>query len=224
MFQLYDISHMCAILFIGAFQFVVWKIPKQYQHHLRLGLAAGLGVIEIVYIVTLVVSGDAPIFSYVPLHISQMNAYLMIATLIRPNMFMSTLIYYWAIWPSLLAVFFPEVSHPFPHIRFFEFFVGYAFLLGSVVYLIRFETVSSSSIHMWRMFGLFVLYGVLVWVVNALFGTNYMFLNQHPSRGQMSFLPQPPWHIPLLALGAWVSFYTLYRIQTVCTRKPTSVV
>lgn len=210
MFTYYDTAHITTLVIIICFLAILIVLPKTYKTIIRIFLLTGLIATELIYFMVLGMSETSSFTSFLPLHLSQISMYIAIAVLIKPHKISTTLLYYWAIWTSLLSLFLPELPQAFPHILFFEFFVGYAFLLGTVIFILRFETIASSYRDMWFMYLILLIYGCFVWIFNTVAGSNFLFLQEHPARGQMSFLPNPPWHVPFLAAGVLIAYHILY--------------
>lgn len=218
MFQLYGLSHIVAIICIGLFAVFVWRFSDKYKDFVRYFIIAGLVCTEILFYTVQIMVGAPEVKDYLPLHISQIVLILMTLGLIIRTRFLNTLLYFWSIWSCLLAVFLPEQGFPFPHPRYFEFFLGYMFILGGMTWLLRFEHVTITYKAMWKMYGYLLLYVGLVYVVNMLLDANYIFLMAHPSQGQMWFLPQPPWHIPFFAVGGILFFHSVYWLKVLIRR------
>lgn len=144
---------------------------------------------------------------HLPLHISQIAIILMIAALsIRRNFFYQ-FIYYWAGWSSLLALFFPELSENFPHLRFLEFFFGYLLLLTGISYICSFEKIRMTYQYLWIVAGSLASYCIFVYPINLILGTNFVFLIEKP---KLDILPSPPWHIPFLVLVVLLLLHLQY--------------
>lgn len=148
---------------------------------------------------------------HLPFHISQVSLLLMIpALLIRKNPFYQ-FVYYWSGWSSLVVLLFPEVHENFPHPRFLEFFLGYLLLLTSISYICYVEKVKMTYKYLWLTVGALALYCAVMYPVNLILKTNYLFLIEKPELGgPMNLFPSPPWHIPFLVMAVLLSLHLQY--------------
>lgn len=167
---------------------------------IRWGLIAGLVINEVFSFWILQQEPTTTLLSYLPLHISQIAPYVMIVALLAPRHPIAVFAVWLAGWSSILALILPEVQQSFPHPRFLEFFAGYILLLSSITYLVRIEQIRLSWQSMWISYAIILVYGVGIFLFNLVFETNYLFLREKPSRGQMWFLPPEPWHVPVLGV------------------------
>lgn len=140
---------------------------------------------------------------HLPLHISQTSLFLMITALSirkRKTAFYQ-FTYYWVGWASVVALLFPELHNDFPHPKFFEFFLGYLFLLTGISYICFVEKIKMTYKYLWVTVGVLVLYSMVIYPFNLIFETNFLFLREPPQlSGSADIFPAPPWHVPLLVL------------------------
>lgn len=150
---------------------------------------------------------------HLPLHISQISIILMIIGLvIRKNGFYQ-FIYYWAGWSSLLAILFPALQENFPHPKFLDFFLGYLLLLTSISYIYFVEKIKITYKYLWKTAGCLLLYCTIIYPINLILRTNFLFLIEKPKvGGAMDILPSPPWHIPFLVLAVLLLLHLQYLL------------
>jgi len=152
---------------------------------------------------------------HLPLHISQVSIILTIVALIIRRHDFYQFVYYWAGWSSLLSLLFPELHENFPHPRFIEFFLGYLLLLTSISYIYFIEKVNITRRYLWMTAGVLFLYSMIIYPLNFILKTNFLFLVEKPELGElMKVLPAPPWHIPFFMVAVLLLLYVQYLLGT----------
>ncbi len=205
-------THLSAVAICLIMMILVGTLPKSPRVGtvIRWLLLSGLVANELFYFWILQHEPGTRLIQYIPLHLSQIAPYLIGAALLWPRSWVGPIAIWVTGWSAVLALTLPEVQDQFPAPRFLEFFAGYTLLLSSMVYLVRFGKVPLSSRSLWIGYGIIIVYGIVIFVVNHLADTNYLYLREKPSRGQMWFLPPAPWHVPvlgvLLAPTLWLQF------------------
>ena len=139
-----------------------------------------------------------------PLQLCGASVFLCIALWLTQSRSLFEVVYFWGVCGTTQALVTPSLDgYVFPHFRFFQFFAGHGLILITIIYHI--------SVRGWRvtfrpLIKSFLWLQVLAacsLAVNALAGSNYMFLAWKPdSASLMSLLPEWPWYLIYLELLA----------------------
>jgi len=121
--------------------------------------------------------------------------------------------YYVGLTFTMMAVLFPVLTHPFPSVRWFAFWIRHIDVVWAAVFLVWGLGIRPT----WRLYrttvvALFVWAGV-TYTFNVALDTNYGFLVHKPSTGSPLDLLGPwPWYVlgaMALILLAWAVIFTL---------------
>lgn len=105
----------------------------------------------------------------------------------------------------------PELFYPFPHFRFFHFFVAHEGIVLACLYMSWVKGYRPTFSSVWKtMISLNVLL-LIALGVNRWTGGNYLFVSHKPEQpGLMDFLGPHPWYILSLEGVAFLFFSLLY--------------
>lgn len=106
------------------------------------------------------------------------------------------LTYYWGLTLTTQAMLTPALVQPFPHPRFIAFWVMHLLVVWAAVYL----TAGLGVRPTWRLYrstvGVTVVWAVSVMTFNAVFDSNYGYLNGKPGTASVLDLLGPwPWYV-----------------------------
>jgi hypothetical integral membrane protein (TIGR02206 family) len=120
------------------------------------------------------------------------------------------LTYFWGLAGTLQAVVTPDLSARFPQLQFLEFVVGHVGVVVAAGYLVIGVRREPRPGAVLRISAVTVAYAVVVGVIDALTGANYMYLRHVPRHASLlSELGPWPWYIPSAAGVAIVLFAVL---------------
>ncbi len=152
--------------------------------------------------------GTFTLNKYLPLHICNLAVYLLIMAFLAikfnkywQNKF-ATLVYYWGLVPAFLALIFPDLqSREIWNFEFIEFFWSHFLIVASCFYLLIFANLIPKYKFVPLAVGILMAFGlILIFPLNLLLGSNYMYLNRLTGTGPMSLFPTPPLHLPFFAI------------------------
>ncbi len=145
-----------------------------------------------------------------PLHVCGFTLYLAVFVLITRNRYAFQLLYFWAFAGTVQALLTPVDQEGFPAWDCFHFFIIHGgVIVGAAVATFGMEMRPTRK----GLAGAYVLSWVMVLVVggiNALLGTNYMYLCAPPSGSTPFYFLPWPWYILFLGLLALVFFTLLW--------------
>ncbi|MGE0479760.1 MAG: TIGR02206 family membrane protein [Phycisphaerae bacterium] len=112
--------------------------------------------------------------------------------------------YFWCLAGSVQALLTPELHFGFPRWEYLEFFVGHGAQVAAVLGLTLGLRVRPQRGSVWRTWMLTVALGVAMLPINALLGSNYMYVCGAPERSSLiDYLGPWPWSLAgLAAIGA----------------------
>ena len=120
------------------------------------------------------------------------------------------LTYFWGLAGTLQGVLTPDLTEPFPDLRFFEFVVGHIGIVIAALYLVVGRRVTPRPGAVPRVFVVTLAYTSVVGVIDWLLDANYMYLARIPgSASLLSVLGPWPWYIASAAGVAMLLFLAL---------------
>ena len=169
----------------------------------RLALAAGIVVLVAFEFSMGVREGWLGWVAVLPLELCDAALVLAVITLVVPRRATAEVVYFWAVSGTLLAMLTPELAWSFPRWEFVVFFGlhGLVFVAAAVlVFGLGLRPRPGAPLRVW---GITAAWAAFVGVIDAAFGTNYMYLRRKP----LAATPldwMGPWPVYILA-GATVS-------------------
>jgi len=168
------------------------------------------------------VRGTFTLSKYLPLHICNLSVYLLLIALISlklkktwSNNF-ATLVYYWSFVPAILAFIFPDLQSNFVfNFEFIEFFWSHSLIILGCFFLLFFANLSKRYRFTSLATGILTAFSlILIYPLNLLLGSNYMYLNRLTATGPMSLFPNPPLHLVVFV----ILLFVFYNLQFVILR------
>jgi hypothetical integral membrane protein (TIGR02206 family) len=215
-FVLFDTAHLIAIGIIVTLNIalLIWgrRLPEPWRPIVRYGLAALLIVDEIGWHYWNAVTGQWSIQTTLPLHLCSVLVFLSAAMLITKSYGIFEFAYLLGIAGALQAVLTPDAGiYGFPHFRFFQVFVSHGSIITAAVYMAVVEQYRPTPASIKNVLIKGNLYMLGVGIVNALIGSNYLFIARKPETASLiDVLPPWPWYIPILELIGILMIGLLY--------------
>lgn len=149
-----------------------------------------------------------------PLELCSLTMFLSAIMLITDSRKLYPLVYFAGIGGALQAVFTPSLDFPFPHIRFFQFFITHIAIIIAPLYMTWIRGFRPN----WKSIGWTMLFlnaaALVVGLINFALGSNYMFLMGKPSTPSLLDLLGPhPFYIlveELIALALFIVMFALF--------------
>lgn len=219
-FVLFSTQHIiaiCLILLINL-SFLYWrKVPgEEFQHKFRRGFRVTLAVIllinEAFWHIWNLVTGQWTVQTMLPLHLCSVFVFLSAYMLLTGNYRVYEFAYFLGIGGALQPIFTPDLGiYAFPHFRYFQVFLSH----GGIVTAAIFMTVVEGYRPTWKSLGKTILYMniymVIVGAINALIGSNYLFIAHKPETASLIDVLGPwPWYLLALEGIGLVLFTMLY--------------
>ena len=202
------------VLIISNTLLILWfqksKNPKMLD---RFG--TGLGILlllnEAFYLLWSAASGSWSLEYSLPLQLCDVATLLAGFMLLRSHYPTFEIVYFWGLGGSLQALLTPDLAYPFPHVIFFNFFLGHGAILTAIFFTILVKGYRPTLKSIGRTFVFTNLYMVFVAIINVLTHGNYMFICSKPeSASIIDWLGPWPWYIFSLEGVALVIFFLCY--------------
>ncbi len=215
-FVLFDVHHLAilAAIFLIVLALICFgrKIPSFCHPMIRYAMAFVLLVNEIFWHGWFWLAGRWSAQDMLPLQFCSMAICLSVVMLMTRSYRLYEPIYFIGIGGTIQALLTPNLTkYGFPHALFFQFFISHGMLLIVAVYMTAVEGYRPYFSSMKRVFVMALLYSLCVGVINALLGSNYLFLAHKPDTpSALDMLPAWPWYIPFLAMEFVMTMLVLY--------------
>ena len=189
---------------------LVRRGPAAVGASVRLALAALLALIAGGVVVQGLVSAELTLAEVLPFHLCDMAMLLAIYALLARDRRAAELLWFWAGSGTLLAMITPDIYLGFPSAQFLLFFALHGLVLAAALVLVFGLSLRPRPGGPQRALVATAAYGAAVGIVNAAFGTNYMYLCQKPPNATLldAFGPWPV-YLVASALLAFAAFAVL---------------
>jgi len=227
-FQLFGPPHVIAlaiILAINLWLIFGWKNPSpQAKRIFRYTLAIVLVVVESLWHWWNWSIGDWSIQYMLPLHVCSVMVWLSAFMLVTENFFLYDFIYFMGIGAATQALLTPDAGiYGFPHFRFFQVILSHGAIVTTAVYLTTKEGFRPTFKSLLKVAVGMNIYMVFILIVNALLGSNYMFIAHKPETPTLiDAMPPWPWYILVLeamGLAICLILYIPFAIKDWRTKK-----
>jgi hypothetical integral membrane protein (TIGR02206 family) len=147
----------------------------------------------------------------IPLQLCDLAIFLCAYGLIRRSTRAFEFAYFWGLSGTLQGLITPSLNHEFPDYRCLRFFLAHSGIIISVVYLAFGLGLRPSKKSIWRVFWVTNVYVMFVGVLNAMLGTNYLFLCEKPmSPSLVDYMGPWPYYLVGLEVATLLSFILYY--------------
>lgn len=136
----------------------------------------------------------------IPIHLCNVTLILAVITMIFPSKNVFQIIYYWSIG-AVAAILFPDSRVGFPNFVGISFFVTHFFILFTVVYQMVYSGYRPTLKGFFASFVWINIFAGVVFKINEILGTNYMYINYKPA-----------FQSPLDYFGPWPHYIIIVEI------------
>jgi len=150
----------------------------------------------------------------IPLHACNLSASLIAIYLFTRKKVFFEVAYYWGLAGGTMALLTPDLLYAFPDVEWFPLFTGHGVMIMAIFFSMFCHNIFPTK-HSFRRVVLITLSLLpVIYIINTLLGppANYWYLNTKPEADSlMSFMPSPPFHIPI-AMGIALGIFYLLHI------------
>ncbi len=212
-FRAYSLSHFSALFVIGLSVmlsiFILKKLSEKERSLFRFFLAMITIVQQILFIMWVSSNNTLNAGNLLPFNMCTIALFLSFFALLTKNKIVFNILYFWGVIGSIYALFFPSLLHDFPHFRYFEFFIAHGCIVIAIFYFIFVEKYQITFRETVISYFITDLYVIIVYFINMVFDTNFLFLMKKPSIGLLIGVPDFVFKLWLI-LGTLMLFIILY--------------
>jgi len=215
-FVLFSPTHLAAIaaiVLICLSWLYVRHVPDQrLRTGIRWGMAGLLLINEALWHIWNLVTGQWGIQTMLPLHLCSVFVFLSAWMLVRRSYPIFEFAYFLGIAGAFQAILTPDLGiYDFPHFRYYQVFVSHGLIVASALYMAVVEGMRPTWKSLGRVLIWTNVYMLAVGGVNALLGSNYLFIAHPPETPSLIDLLGPwPWYLLALEGIGLVLFLLLY--------------
>jgi hypothetical integral membrane protein (TIGR02206 family) len=214
-FQLFGIWHLVALAVIVILNFALLGFRKssdETRKAVRWTIAIVLWLDELSWHVWNIYWGHWTIQTMLPLHICSILIWLAGFMLIFKNYRIYEFAYFIGIGGAMQALLTPDAGiYGFPHYRVFQTFISHGLLITAAVFMTTVEGFRPTWKSFWRVLIGINIYAAIIFPINHLLGTNYLFINGKPATASLlDALPAWPYYLIYMELIAFAIFLLLY--------------
>lgn len=214
-FALFGAAHIGALLAIFLLNIYLLRYrnkDESVRRKVRLTMAIILWVNEASMHLWNIVYGTWSIQEHLPLHACSVLIWLAGLMLIKKNFRIFEFAYLMGIGGALQALLTPGLGiYGFPHFHFFQTYISHGLLVTSAIYMTTVEGIRPTWKSVLRVAFISNLYLIVIFGINQLIGSNYMFVAHKPvGPTVLDALPVWPWYILYMEALGMAMFLLLY--------------
>jgi hypothetical integral membrane protein (TIGR02206 family) len=213
-FVLFGTWHLVALLIIVLINFAMLgfrKTSEKTRTIVRWTMASVLWLDEASWHIWNIYWGHWTV-AQLPLHICSIMIWLAGFMLIFKIHRIYEFAYFIGIGGAMQALLTPDAGiYGFPHYRIFQTMISHGLLITSAIYMTTVEGFRPTWKSLWRVVLGLNIYAVLIFPVNLLLGTDFLFINGKPATASiLDALPPWPYYLIFMELIGLVIFLLLY--------------
>ncbi len=222
-FILFGTAHVVALATIAV---AIWALSflrnssPGTKRAIRVCLVVVLWAFEIVWHVWQWRIGQWDIQRALPLALCSMFVWACGIMLLTRSRWIYDVAYFLGVGGALQALATPDLGpYGFPHYRFLLFMASHGLIVASVAWMTYAEGCRPTRRSLLKAIVVGNALALVVMGVNALIGSNYMFLSRKPDAASvLDLLPPWPWYLPWIEVIAVVMFVLLYAPWDIADR------
>jgi hypothetical integral membrane protein (TIGR02206 family) len=200
-FRLFSLSHLIVlsvVVLVNLSIIYLWRnASPQARRAFRYGLAVLLILNEMAWHIWIWTTGNWTVQTMLPLHLCSLFVFISAIMLITKSYTLYEFAYFLGIGGATQALLTPSLGiYGFPHFRFFQIFIAHGSIVTAAIYMTAVEQYRPYWTSLLRAVVGANLYMLVVGLVNALIGSNYLFIAQKPDTPSLFDVLGPwPWYI-----------------------------
>jgi hypothetical integral membrane protein (TIGR02206 family) len=215
-FHAYDASHCIVLaltvlipaLLIGASR---RDATQRTERIIRIGLILLMTANMAALIVIGLREGQTDWVDFLPMHLCDWLAFILIGALWTKKQTLFELAYFWGLTGTMQGVLTPDLAYGFPHPYFFTFHIGHSGLITGVLFLALACGLRPHPRSILRAWLWLQVYLITAAVTNSLLGTNFGYLCAKPAHASLvDHLGPWPWYLVSMEVFAALCFGLLY--------------
>ena len=222
-----DSVHIITLAVIAALNIFLLSFKNKDEaarRKVRLALAWGMWINEGLWHLWNIYYGVWNVQEHLPLHTCSVLIWLAGFMLIYKNQYIYEFAYFMGISGAIQALLTPNIGiYGFPHYRYFQTFISHGLLVTAPIYMTAVEGMRPTWRSFLRVFVGTNIYMVIVFFINQLIGSNYLYVaHKPPGPTLLDSLPDWPWyllHMEVLGLIMMLLLYVPFIIMDWRKRK-----
>ena len=214
-FILFGTWHLVALAIIVLINFAMLgfrKSSEKARTTVRWTMAIMLWLNEASWHIWNIYWGHWSVQTMLPLHVCSAMIWLagfMLIFKIRP---IYEFAYFIGIGGAMQALLTPEAGiYGFPHFRIFQTLISHGLLITATIYMTTVEGFRPTWKSFWRVLIGLNIYAALIYPINVLLGSDYLFINGKPATASLlDALPPWPYYLIFMEILLVVVFLILY--------------
>lgn len=199
-FILFGAAHLTALGLIALLNVGLLRFkgaPEATRAKVRWGMAIVLWLNEIGWHVWNAATGQWTIQTMLPLHLCSVLVWVGALALVTKNYRIYEFMYFMGIAGAMQALLTPDAgAYGFPHYKAFQTFISHGLIITTAIYMTVVEGLRPTWKSLARVFVWMNVYMGIVFVVNMLIGSNYLFIARKPETASLlDVLPPWPYYI-----------------------------
>lgn len=208
-FELFGTAHLIALGIVLIINLLIIvnrrQFSPQFKKNFRIGLAGLLLVDEAAWHLWNLQTGQWNIQTMLPLHLCSVLVFASAYMLITRSYPIYEFAYFLGIGGAIQALLTPDAGiYGYPHFRFFQVIISHGSIVTAAIYMTFVEGYRPYLSSLKRVFIWTNVYMVVVFILNQIIGSNYLFIAHKPETASLIDMLGPwPWYIlSLEVLGA----------------------
>lgn len=214
-FVMFGTPHLVALLVIILLNIGLLRFKyktEQARYRLRWTIAIILWANEISWHIWNYAFGQWDIQTMLPLHLCSVLVWVGAIALVTRNYSVYEFMYFMGIAGALQALLTPDVGiYGFPHYRFWQTYISHGLIVTAAIYMTVVEGFRPTWKSLGRVLVWMNVYMGIVFVINMLIGSNYLFIaHKPPTASLLDVLPPWPYYIAYIEVIGLVMCLVLY--------------
>lgn len=215
-FELFGAPHVFVLAVVGLAGLALIaggaRIPESRRRPFRVSLAALLVVNEALWHMWAFTENLYTLQEMLPLHLCSVMVWLSAYALLATDRRMYGVMYFLGTTGALQALITPDAGvYGFPHVRFLQTMISHALVFLAGIYVASVEGYRPTARSVWRIFIGLNVYALIVGLINAAIGSNYLYVSGRPDTPSIiDLMPPWPWYLlylEVIALGLLALLY-----------------
>lgn len=213
-FHMWDLTHVITVGIALIFIFILFAYRSAllpYRKTIRIATGCTLIASRISLDIWYITTGEWSFQSSLPLELCSIASLICGVMLLINSRFLCEIFYFIAIGGAIQAMITPALDFGFPQFRYIQFFLDHFLLMMAPLILIWYYHYKLTWKSVFKAFITINIIAVIVYCLNVLFSSNYMFLMYKPKTASLLDLLGPyPFYLLSLEVIVWCIFVLLF--------------
>ncbi len=146
-----------------------------------------------------------------PFHLCSLSCLVVMVMLVNRSRLLFHVAYFWGLGGAGMSLLTPNVHTPFPHITFINYWVSHGLVVLGVFYMMLHYRYRPTMRALLWLIPFTTAYMLLMFPVNALLDTNFLFISEKPEADSLVSLMGPwPGYVVGMEIAGIIIFFLLY--------------